>query len=408
MALEAANKASLENCVLSRNKARRANSSKNRQMIGGDGGGLWTDKHVRARIESCTMSHNEAEAQGGAALFVQEQVLNNCAIHGNTARQGGGIAQLSGNTALYNTLIQNNTAVHGGGIYSHGSAETKIRIKSSCIVWNEAEHGSAISSGSSLVIESSAVGFGMPPAVAWIDLSNGQLPLNATLLLSIDSPESSACQAVPTLVPIMPLTRPCLVGVGESCRNSTIVGLRLASSKAVAYGSDFGASTVQLEMLYLVHSETKFAAQQQPQPGVVRMRGECSDDPCGASDTRTLSYPPSLTASMRPLTQADATCQDEYTRVVSLSKSAFCIDHVCDSREPCRANVTAKQLDCPDGMRVWDRGLNRFCKPSSDNAEGNEQKIVIGPKNRIRFRVKLWYENHRIDLQNCIQEHWLA
>ena len=129
------------------------------------------------------------------------------------------------------------------------------------------------------------------------------------------------------------------------------------------------------ETSYLVHSETTFVAEQQAQPGIVRMERQCSNNPCGHSVAKTLHYPP----SSLPLVQADSACNDGYTRIVSLARSEFFIEDVCskESSERCGSNATTSQLLCPDGARVLDLGSGRFCKPESAGSSAGKMVIRV-------------------------------
>ena len=115
-----------------------------------------------------------------------------------------------------------------------------------------------------------------------------------------------------------------------------------------------------------MHSDTRFAVEQEPQQGIIGIEGQCSERPCTHYDSSLIDYPPFAAPSTK------ASCGDGYMRFVSSVKnlSTFCIEgrnagggreSVCDAAEPCGSNVTAHALQCADGPRVWDREARRFC-----------------------------------------------
>jgi len=89
----------------------------------GVGGAISLVNSSNVLIKRCYLSHNQAEAYGGA-IYINESshpiLIDNTMVSNNSGLAGGGIYAYASTVNIIGGVISDNTSTKGGGIYFHG------------------------------------------------------------------------------------------------------------------------------------------------------------------------------------------------------------------------------------------------------------------------------------------------
>lgn len=123
-----------------------------------DGGGI-TNDHSQVTLNSCTISGNSADGNGGGGIFnlgnTQDAAIleiNNSTLSGNSSQFNGGAIYSSGDSfgtarvQILNSTLSGNSAVSfGGAVYNRGTFGTALlQIENSTFSNNSAQSGDSI------------------------------------------------------------------------------------------------------------------------------------------------------------------------------------------------------------------------------------------------------------------------
>jgi parallel beta-helix repeat protein len=113
-----------------------------------DGGGIYENIDVGAKLTGCVITGNTAnDSGGGLYIFNTTVTLINTVIAGNSAERGGGLWDDDSAVTLTNCTISGNTASTstGGGLYGAFGSDTLTN----CVLWGDTAHttGNEIQNG---------------------------------------------------------------------------------------------------------------------------------------------------------------------------------------------------------------------------------------------------------------------